>query len=64
MELEQHNDIALNVQVVLQECDCHQQRGFIAKVEDETKALQEKEPHYQGATRERSPLETMAMKGC
>jgi hypothetical protein len=29
MELEQHNDITLNVQVVPQECECHQWRGFI-----------------------------------
>jgi hypothetical protein len=29
MELEQRNDIAFYVQVVLQECECHQWRGFI-----------------------------------
>jgi hypothetical protein len=29
MELEQHNDIALNAQVVQKECECHQWRGFV-----------------------------------
>jgi hypothetical protein len=44
MELEQHNDITLNVQEVLQECECHQWKGHHKnlknKHENRRKALQ------------------------